>query len=246
MNSVADQAVASAGDPLLALHAIRFQWPGHDGFSLGIDDFRLGCGETLFLEGPSGSGKSTLLSLISGIVQPRAGQVVIDGTDIAALRPGQADRLRADKLGIIFQQFNLLPYGSMLDNVLLPLAFSADRRARASARGSINDEARRLLERLGLPSDLHHRGVTSLSIGQQQRVAVARAIIGGPRLVIADEPTSALDGDNRDEFLELLFEEVAGVDAGLILVSHDRSLAPRFDRRLAIDEIADIRLPGVA
>jgi putative ABC transport system ATP-binding protein len=102
------------------------------------------------------------------------------------------------------------------------------------------------LQRLGLPPEMHQRGVTRLSIGQQQRVAVARAIIGSPRLVIADEPTSALDADNRDEFLALLFEEVARVDAGLILVSHDQSLAARFDRQLAIDDIADIRMPGAA
>jgi putative ABC transport system ATP-binding protein len=150
--------------------------------------------------------------------------------------------LRADKLGIIFQQFNLLPYGSMLQNVLLPLRFSSARRERASTRGTPEDEARRLLQRLGLPPDQHARGVTRLSIGQQQRVAVARAIIGSPRLIIADEPTSALDADNRDEFLKLLFEEVTRVNAGLILVSHDQSLASGFDRRMDIGEIASTRV----
>lgn len=246
MNDTSTQTEAGAGDCLLALHNIRFHWPGHSGFALSVDDFHLEFGETLFLKGPSGSGKSTLLSLICGIVPPQSGNIIIDGTDIARLRSHQADRLRADKLGIIFQQFNLLPYGSMLDNVLLPLEFSRERRNRASAQGPVANEARRLLERLGLPAGMHDQGVTRLSIGQQQRVAVARAIIGNPRLVIADEPTSALDADNRDEFLALLFEEVARVDAGLILVSHDQSLATRFDRQLAIDDIADIIMPGTA
>jgi len=235
---------SSDDDRLLALNDIRFHWPGRDGFALSVDSFRLDFGEKLFLKGPSGSGKSTLLSLICGIVSPDSGSIRIDGIDIAKLAASRADRLRADKLGIIFQQFNLLPYGSMLQNVMLPLQFSSARRERASAGGMPTDEARRLLQRLGLAPDQHARGVTRLSIGQQQRVAVARAIIGNPRLIIADEPTSALDADNRDEFLKLLFEEVTRVNAGLILVSHDQSLASRFDRRMEIGEIASTSLPG--
>ena len=231
---------------LLALNDIRFHWPGRDGFALAVDSFRLDFGEKLFLKGPSGSGKSTLLSLICGIVSPDSGSIRIDGIDIAKLAASRADRLRADMRGIIFQQFNLLPYGSMLQNVMLPLQFSSARRERASAGGMPTDEARRLLQRLGLAPDQHARGVTRLSIGQQQRVAVARAIIGNPRLIIADEPTSALDADNRDEFLKLLFEEVTRANAGLILVSHDQSLASRFDRRMEIGEIASTSMPGAA
>ena len=236
----------SDSDCLLALNEVRFHWPGRDGFALSVDSFSLDYGEKLFLKGPSGSGKSTLLSLICGIVSPDSGSICIDGVDIAQLSASRADRLRADKLGIIFQQFNLLPYGSMLQNVLLPLQFSHARRERASAGGMPADEARRLLQRLGLTEEQHARGVTRLSIGQQQRVAVARAIIGNPRLIIADEPTSALDADNRDEFLKLLFEEVTRANAGLILVSHDQSLASRFDRRMEIGEIASTSLPGAA
>ena len=229
---------------LLALNDVRFHWPGDDGFSLAIDAFTLDYGEKLFMRGPSGSGKSTLLSLICGIVRPDSGSIVIDGTDIAQLSPGRADRLRADKLGIIFQQFNLLPYGNMLQNVLMPLQFSSTRRERATTGGTAVSEARRLLERLGLQPALHDRGVTRLSIGQQQRVAVARAMIGNPRLIIADEPTSALDADNRDEFLKLLFEEAERASASLILVSHDPALAASFDRQKDIDEIASTLLPG--
>ena len=235
--SVIQRHKKDAPDCLLTMNDVRFRWPGRDGFSLAIDSFRLQRDETLFLKGASGSGKSTLLNLICGIVQPHSGSIFVDGIDIARLSASRADRLRADRLGIIFQQFNLLPYGSLLQNVLLPLQFSRSRRERAGDHGPVTREAGRLLQRLGLPAAMHDRGVTRLSIGQQQRVAVARAMIGNPRLIIADEPTSALDADNRDEFLKLLLEEVRRANAGLILVSHDQSLAPAFDRHIAIDDI---------
>ena len=230
---------------MLALNEVRFQWPGSDAFALTIESFQLASGEKLFLKGPSGSGKSTLLSLICGIVAADSGSIVIDGTDLMRLSASQADRLRADKIGIIFQQFNLLPYGSLVQNVMLPLQFSRARRLRASSKGPVEEEAARLLVRLGLPPELFMRGVGRLSIGQQQRVAVARAMIGSPRLIIADEPTSALDSDSRDEFLQLLLEETSRVDASLILVSHDQSLAPAFDRRMDIGDIATTQAPGV-
>lgn len=244
--SAASTHAADADTFLLQMKDVRFRWPGKDGFALTVDRFGLRHGEKMFLKGPSGSGKSTLLNLVCGIVRPQSGSIVIDGIDIAQLGASRADRLRADRLGIIFQQFNLLPYGSILQNVLLPLQFSRSRRARVLARGSITDEARRILQRLGLPATLHDQGVSRLSIGQQQRVAVARAMIGNPRLIVADEPTSALDTDNRNEFLQLLFEEVTRVDAGLILVSHDQSLASNFDRQLSIDEIVVTEAAGAA
>lgn len=233
-------AVSQNGkDPaLLAIKDVIFHWPGDNGFALRVKNFTLGFDEKLFLKGPSGSGKSTLLSLICGIVSPSSGSICIDGVDIARLRASQVDRFRVDNLGIIFQQFNLLPYGSMLENVLLPLQFSRERRIRATAAGTAKAEATRLLARLGLQQALHTQAVTRLSIGQQQRVAVARAMIGNPRLIIADEPTSALDSESRDEFMKLLFEEVSRAQAGLILVSHDEKLAAGFDRKLEIAEIA--------
>ena len=229
---------------LLALEKIQFCWSKNASFILSLDSLRLGVGEKVFLEGPSGSGKSTLLSLICGIIRPDRGSICIDDIDIVKLGAGQVDRLRADKLGVIFQQFNLLPYGSVIQNVLLPLQFSERRRKQASVSGTPKEEARRLLQRLGISTDLHEQKVAQLSIGQQQRVAVGRAIIGDPQLVIADEPTSALDHDSRDQFLTLLFEETARVNAGLILVSHDRSLASDFDRQLDIREIVRTAVIG--
>lgn len=221
----------------LKLSNLSFSWSDRDRFGLQIESFGVESGEKLLLRGPSGSGKSTLLSLICGIVPPRSGTIEVVGTDIAKLRGAACDRFRSEHFGVIFQLFNLLPYGSVVDNVLLPLSFARKRRARVSAQGSPKDEARRLLSRLGIDDDLHERAAASLSVGQQQRVAVARALIGRPEIVIADEPTSSLDRDHRSTFLELLFEEVARADATLILVSHDDAVQANFDR---VVELASI------
>jgi putative ABC transport system ATP-binding protein len=135
--------------------------------------------------------------------------------------------------------FNLLPYGSILDNVLLPLSFAKKRRARASQRGSIEDEARRLLTSLGLdPAELHGLSTATLSVGQQQRVAAARALIGCPELIVADEPTSALDRNRQLAFLDLLFAEIEAAGSSLIMVSHEEELGARFDRVLRLEDIA--------
>jgi putative ABC transport system ATP-binding protein len=190
----------------------------------------------VLLLGPSGSGKSTLLGLVCGTLRPNAGQVRLQGQDVGTLRGAALDRLRAETFGVIFQQFNLLPYATGLDNVLLPLRFAPGRRARVAAPA---DEALRLLEGLGLPADLMRRAPAArLSVGQQQRVAVARAMIGRPPVILADEPTSALDAAAQDGFLALLFDQCAATGAALLMVSHDARLAPRFDRVVAMDAIA--------
>ena len=223
---------------VLALTDVAFSWPGPSAFTVSVETFRVQAGEKLLLMGPSGSGKSTLLALICGILRPSQGSIVVAGTDIAGLGGAARDRFRADHFGVIFQMFNLLPYGSVLDNVLLPLSFAPARRARAMAQGTAAAEAARLLSRLELPAALFARRAAALSVGQQQRVAVARALIGRPDIVIADEPTSALDQDRRRAFLTLLFEEVSRAGATLIMVSHDAGLAPGFDRVEQLDRIA--------
>lgn len=223
-------------DVAVQVENLRFSWTKGAPALLDINSFRLARGERLFLRGASGSGKSTLLGLIAGVLEPQAGRVEVLGHDMSSLRPAARDRVRADHLGVIFQLFNLVPYLSVVANVTLPVRFSRPRRVAAGADPAI--EARRLLSRLGLEGDdILSRRVMDLSVGQQQRVAAARALIGGPGLVIADEPTSALDADARDRFIELLSEEVIRSGAALLFVSHDGALARQFDR--AVD-LADI------
>ncbi|MEM7023153.1 MAG: ABC transporter ATP-binding protein [Pseudomonadota bacterium] len=221
---------------------VSFRWPGHQGFGLALDHFSVAAGESLLLTGPSGSGKSTLLSLLCGVVTPSQGQVVILDTEMTSLSAVERDRFRAEHFGIIFQMFNLLPYLSILDNVLLPLSFAKGRRAKIlSDGGTPQAEARRLLASLGLDADrFANQPAASLSVGQQQRVAAARALIGAPEIVVADEPTSALDRNRQREFLDLLFQDVGAAGASLIMVSHDETLAPRFDRVLPLQEIAEV------
>jgi len=193
----------------------------------------------VFLRGPSGSGKTTLLSLLAAIVKPQAGELIIDGVDLVAMDGTDSDRFRAEHIGLVFQQFNLLPFLTVTENVLLPCRFSKERRRRAEeAGGSVKDEAKRLLLEMQLPEELlSSRSSMQLSVGQQQRVAVARALIGRPGLIIADEPTSALDTDSRSSFLNLLFNEVRASGATLLFVSHDASLASEFDRSVDLFEI---------
>jgi len=227
---------------VIRLSGVRFTWPGRNAFSLAVDGFALPAGKRILLIGPSGSGKSTFLSLLCGIIAPQAGGIDILGTDITRLPASARDGFRAEHFGIIFQIFNLLPYGTVIDNVLLPLSFAPRRRKRATAKGSAEDEAVRLLTRLGLEPHLTRgRSAANLSVGQQQRVAVARALIGSPELIVADEPTSALDRNRQAAFLDLLFTEVAEAGATLIMVSHDESLGPRFDQVMRLDEIAICR-----
>ena len=202
---------------------------------LALDEVLVAPGERVFIEGPSGCGKSTLLSLVGGVVAPSQGVVEILGEEISALPAAARDRFRAAHMGFVFQMFNLLPYLSVQDNVLLPCRFSKARAARAgNGRGALAEEAKRLLARLGLGEGFLQRSAASLSIGQQQRVAAARALIGRPALVIADEPTSALDADNRARFVQLLIDECTSANATVLFASHDPANAALFDRHLSM------------
>lgn len=222
---------------VLSLTDLQFAWPQQP-LLLDIPLFELQRGERLFLKGPSGSGKTTLLGLLGGIQLPQQGQLTLHGSVLNTLKPAARDHFRADHIGYIFQQFNLLPFLDVLGNVLLPCRFSQRRAARASQRhGALENAAAHLLNHLGLPSELHTRRADALSIGQQQRVAAARALIGSPELIIADEPTSALDYDSREAFIRLLFNECEAAGASLMFVSHDQSLAPLFDRVVDLHQL---------
>jgi len=224
--------------PILSISNLGFRWPGSAEFSISVPDFTLQRGETVLLLGESGSGKSTLLSLICGTMLADQGDLVVDGVHMSDLSGRARDRFRAEHIGVIFQQFNLLPFGSVSDNIELPLRFAPKRRARAGQGGQT---PAMLCAALGLPASVLNSKASALSVGQQQRVAVARALIGQPPLIIADEPTSALDADSQAAFLDLLFDQSKTQGSALLMVSHDPRLAARFDRVIRIEDIAHIK-----
>ena len=223
---------------LIELSELGFAWPGQPEL-LDIPAFTLNKGETLFLKGPSGSGKTTLLGLLGGVQKPGRGRIHLLDQELSALPASARDRFRVDHIGYIFQQFNLLPFLSVQENIELPCHFSVTRAKRAAQRfGSVQEACKALLNHLGLSqSELLQRKAGELSIGQQQRVAAARALIGQPELVIADEPTSALDADTREAFIKLLFSECRSAGSSLLFVSHDQSLAGLFDRNVSLAEL---------
>lgn len=218
---------------------VRYRWNKKYADVLNINHLAVAPRERLFIQGPSGSGKTTLLNLLAGVITATEGHLSVLGTDLAALNGPARDRFRADHIGFVFQMFNLIPYLSLVENIMLPCRFSKIRRERVQKHTeNIADEARRLMSDLQLDAaSFGTREVTRLSVGQQQRVAVARALIGRPELVICDEPTSSLDADARQSFLELLFAETKEAGATLILVSHDRSLAHLFDRVIDLSSL---------
>ena len=223
---------------MISLRDVRYAWPRAVRDVLAIDALEVGAGETVFLHGPSGCGKSTLLSLLAGVLLPREGRVSLAGRDWRELPAAARDRHRAEHVGYLFQQFNLLPWLPVMDNVLLGCRFSPARSARAARRsGSPQAQARTLLQRIGLPQDAWARPASELSVGQQQRVAAARALIGTPEVLIADEPTSALDAALRDGFMDVLLGECRAGGSTLVFVSHDERLAARFDRALSLPDL---------
>lgn len=222
----------------IAVEGLLFAYPGAE-LTLSVPALTVAQGEHTFLKGPSGSGKSTLLALLGGVLSPKAGVISLLDQPLTNLSVTQRDRFRANHVGFIFQLFNLLPYLSVLDNVTLPCRFSDQRRHTAIRQlGSLDKEARRLLASLGLAEEeLLGRRVMELSIGQQQRVAAARALIGAPELLIADEPTSSLDADNRANFIELMLEECNRTGSTVLFVSHDQALGQYFHHQLDMLQI---------
>lgn len=207
---------------------LAFSWKDKEKPLIKIDKLGLQQGDKLLVKGPSGSGKSTLLSLLSGFQLPTSGEIKICGTIINSLSASDRDQFRADHMGYIFQMFNLIPYLSVLENVILPISFSQRKQGKFSSQDQIKNEANRLLTNLGLKS-FGSKKVGELSVGQQQRVAAARSLMGAPEIILADEPTSALDDKSRSNFMELLFSECENNKSTLIYVSHENSIEKFFN-----------------
>lgn len=222
---------------MIDIEPLRFAWIPGGPDTLTLGRLHLATGQTVFLHGPSGCGKSTLLGLMAGVLLPQHGSVSLLGQNWASLKPGQRDAFRADHVGLIFQQFNLLPYLSVLDNVTLPCRFSALRHGRCQALGGPDSAAKNWLQRMGLPESLWSRRADALSVGQQQRVAAARALMGQPELILADEPTSALDAALRHGFMDLLMHAAQDAGSTLVCVSHDEQQAGRFAVQWSLPEL---------
>ncbi len=216
--------------PVIELEHVQkaFAMPGGETVAvLDIDAFTLHETEQVALTGQSGSGKSTLLHVISGIMRPDAGRVRIAGRDITRLGEASTDRLRADTLGLVFQQFNLLPGFTAIENVLVAMSFGSGKPDRWRAAD--------LLASVGLGHRLHHKPA-ELSIGQQQRVAVARALANRPRVILADEPTASIDTAHQDQVIDLLTTTCAENDVALLVVTHSPDVAARFPKQLRLED----------
>jgi ABC-type lipoprotein export system ATPase subunit len=198
---------------------------------LDIPDFHVAPGEQLAMIGQSGCGKSTLLHVISGISRPDSGQVIVDGIDVTRLPEAGCDRYRADKIGYVFQTFNLLPGFTAAENVMLGMTFSRGRADRTRALS--------LLKRVGLQHRVEHKPA-ALSVGEQQRVAVARALVNRPRLLLADEPTANIDRRNQQQVVDLIRETSREEGVTLMVVTHSMEVAEQFERIDKLEEINQV------
>jgi len=220
---------------LIEMKELSFTYPQQKKATLDIADFSVSKGEELFLHGPSGTGKTTLLEILSGVIKPTAGELKILGQDFMQLNDRQRDAFRAEHMGYIFQNFNLIPYLTVAENIELPLHLSPARKKRVG-NIDLNLVIHALCGNLGI-ADILPKKVMELSVGQQQRVAVARALLGKPSLLLADEPTSALDTDHRERFLKLMFELAELYDTTVVFVSHDRTIQHLFSRAVSLAAI---------
>ena len=232
-------------DIIINIKNIRFRWAGQTRDLLEIDDFVVSKGERVFLQGASGSGKSSFLGLLAGINIPQSGSIEILGQAINEMKGPKRDQFRSDHIGYIFQMFNLVPYLSVIENVTMPCNFSKRRYQNvAGSAKELSDEAQRLLDHVGLSgNEVLNKPVTELSVGQQQRVAACRALIGNPEILIADEPTSSLDENAQRAFIDLLTEECRQNNITLLFVSHDTRFAQLFDRNA---ELTDRKIMAAA
>lgn len=223
------------------IESLSFTWPKNNSPTLTIPRWQVPMGEQVFLRGQSGSGKSTLLNLLSGVCVASEGRLSVLGKNLTSMSSRQRDQFRAQYLGVIFQQFNLLPYMSAKENIQLGQWFN--KKAHKGALSKSEERYQYLAETLGLSQKLLSQQASTLSVGQQQRVAVARALIFNPQLIIADEPTSALDTEHRDKFIELLLNQCRTDNTTLVFVSHDQSLASAFTQQTSMSSLNTIVEP---
>lgn len=221
---------------MIRIKNLLFTYPNKTKQILNIKELNISEGEKVFLFGPSGTGKTTLLEVLAGVLAPTDGSVSINNQLVSLMSAADRDKFRADHLSYIFQSFNLIPYLSVIENILLPIKLSSEKKKIFKNLDEANEKAKELCKKLSLYDMLDDR-VTELSVGQQQRVAVARALIGRPKVILADEPTSALDQDHRERFLKVLFDLCRESNITLVFVSHDRSIEPLFDRSISLLEI---------
>ncbi|MDA7438057.1 ATP-binding cassette domain-containing protein [Candidatus Pseudothioglobus singularis] len=208
------------------LETLGLEYHYQQGKKIVFPDIGLKRGQRLLISGFSGCGKTTLLSLIAGALKLQAGDIKFDGINYSTMSPLLLDQFRADHIGYIFQTLNLIPFLSVSENIALGVRFSQSRKSKVS---NLNQEVVRLVSSLGLEREALKIPVSRLSVGQQQRVAAARALIGNPDLILADEPTSALDSDTTKKFLNEVMETFDSNKQAIIMVSHDASIAPYFD-----------------
>lgn len=223
----------------ISLKDVKFRYKGQKADTLSLPFFEVSRGEHIFIHGPSGSGKTTLLGLMSGILSPSSGTIQLLGKDFSRLSPSQRDRFRGDHLGYVFQMFNLLPFLSVADNIMLSTKFSKLRHERCLLNGGVRTNLLRIAEKLGIDG-LLNRSARELSVGQQQRVAVARALLGDPEILLADEPTSALDADTKEKFLSLMFDAANQAGTTVLFVSHDAALQGLFHKSLALKSLSSL------
>lgn len=218
---------------IIDISNLEFRYPSRDKAVLKIPSFQIHKGEKVFLYGPSGTGKTTLLEIISGVLVANTGIVQVLGQNLGELTAAKRDAFRGTHLGYIFQSFNLIPYLTVRENIELPILLLPHKNLQ---RSDLKSNVEMLVDRLGI-KDILDEPVTELSVGQSQRVAVARALLGRPELILADEPTSSLDFDHREKFIQLLFELCNQFEISLLFVSHDRSMEKLFSKSLSLAEI---------
>jgi len=237
----------SNSEPVIQIDSLHFAYSSNAPV-IAVQHWQVAQAEHVFLYGPSGCGNSTFLKLLSGIISPQQGKIHILGTDITCLKPSQRDRFRAQHIGVVFQQFNLVPYLSVFDNICLAMYFAGDvkdkkgNESSSSQQLTARERVQAMLMALQLPPQCIEQKASELSVGQQQRIAIARALINQPDILIVDEATSALDDSAKDAFMKVLIETASLSQAALVFVSHDQQLAKHFDRVESLHDINSVTL----